>query len=254
MIISKSKNFIYIHIEKTGGTSIEESLTPFLSNTDILLGGETKGMINQDIQYKKYNYNYDYVMQNMFWKHSFADDIKKYIGDEWNSMYKFATVRDPVQIMISFYFYIKRNINNLLPEKITKVYYDKQLPQEIIPNGSIIYTDDLRDLFFIESIIDGSGIDGFISRMIQYNLKEVAPQITKVDLSVDLYDLSVIDEDWPLILKNIGIEKNAKLLKINQSNKPDHVQLKKETLQLIYEHFAEDYKTIPQITKINWPQ
>jgi hypothetical protein len=239
VIISKSKNFVYVHIEKTGGTSIEKTLLPYLNEEDIIFGGGLP-------EYK--------TSSNILWKHSFINDIKGYLGSNLDSMYKFATVRDPVQIMISFYFYIKKNINELLPNKITKVYYDKNLPKEIIVDDSVIYTDDLRNLFFIESIIERSGIDGFIIKMIQSNLREIDPQITKIDYSVELHDLSVIDKQWKYILKNIGIENNIKLLKTNQSNRPDHVQLKKETLQLIYKHFAEDYQTIPQITKVNWPQ
>jgi hypothetical protein len=252
MIISRSKNFIYIHIEKTGGTSIEESLTPFLSQEDIILGGQSKGVINENYQYNKYGY--DYVRQNMLWKHSDVNDIKKYIKEDWDNLYKFATVRNPKEIMVSFYFYISKNISHMLPNLITNVYYDKNLPQEIIIENSTIYTDDLRDLFFIESIIDGSGIDGFISKMIQYDLKEIAPQITKIDESVELFDLSTIDKSWPIILKKINMPSSTKLLKLNKSNNTGNVQLKEETLQLIYKHFAEDYKIIPQKTSVSWPQ
>jgi hypothetical protein len=43
MIISKSKNFVYINLEKCGVTSIESALEPYLLPTDILLGSTAKG-------------------------------------------------------------------------------------------------------------------------------------------------------------------------------------------------------------------
>ena len=38
MIISYSKNFIYLHLEKCGGTSIENAIVPFLNKNDIQVG------------------------------------------------------------------------------------------------------------------------------------------------------------------------------------------------------------------------
>jgi hypothetical protein len=212
MIISKSKNFTYIHIEKCGGTSIEVALTPYLNKNDIIFGGNF-------LSFKTFD-------KEVLWKHSDSNDIKSYLGFEWDKMYKFATVRDPKEIMISFYFYIKKNIINFLPDFITEVYYDINFPDEIKSDGSIVYTDDLRNLYFIQSEIDGSGIDGFIYKMIKNNLKEVAPQLTKIDESVEIFDISTIDKSWNQILNKLNIYDNVKLPIINKSDKPKSIILK----------------------------
>lgn len=238
MIISKSKNFTYIHIEKCSGTSIEVALTPYLNKNDIIFGG---------------NFSYFKTFEKkLLWKHSDSNDIKTYLGLEWDNMYKFATVRNPKEIMISFYFYIRDNIINFLPDKITEVHYDTNFPDEIKNDGSIVYTDDLRDLYFIQSEIDGSGIDGFIYRMITNNLKEVAPQLTKIDESVEVFDISTINKYWSQILNKLNIYDEVKLPIINKSNRPESIILKKSTLELIYNHFSIDYLKIPLLTKTNW--
>jgi hypothetical protein len=236
MIISKSKNFIYVHIEKTGGTSIETALSPYITKEDLLIGG------------------IDFSIQNKdgLWKHSSIKDIEEYLGPKHQEMYKFATVRDPKEIMISFYFYIKTNIFHLLPNKITKVFYDKTFIDEIKVDGSHVYTDDLRNLYFIESEIDGTGIDGFIYKMISNNLLEVCPQLNKINKDVEIFDISSINKNWEYILNKLSISSNIPLNVVNKSNRPSQTFLNSETLKIIHDHFSVDYSIIPSLTNTKW--
>jgi hypothetical protein len=236
VIVSKSKNFIYVHIEKTGGTSIEAALSPYLSENDLVIGGTDFKIQNKD----------------SLWKHSNIEDIEKYIGPTHSNMYKFTTVRDPKEIMISFYFYIKTNIFHLLPNKITKVFYDKSFVDEIKVDGSHVYTDDLRSLYFIESEIDGTGIDGFIYKMINNNLLEVSPQLNKINTDVEVFDISNIKENWQYVLNKLNIDSSISLNVINKSNRPNKIFLNSDTLKIIHDHFSVDYAIIPSLTNIKW--
>ena len=72
-MISDKHKFIFIHITKTGGTSIQK-----------LFQGKLK-------------------------THKFAKNYKKLIGDEkWNNYFKFAFVRNPWDKMVSQYFFIQK--------------------------------------------------------------------------------------------------------------------------------------------------
>ena len=251
MIISKSKNFIYIHIEKTGGTSIEEALLPYLDWNDIIYGGTTFGNDLQNLYGK--HFGYEYLEKNGLWKHSDAKTISKFLSQDYENMYKFTTVRDPIDIMISFYYYIKRNLSSYkIPNKINSVTYNKFLLEEIVINGKDIETDDLRNKYYLESEIDGTGINGFICKMIGNKLREVDPQMSKVDDSVDLYDLSTINFNWKNILKKINVNENVLLPILNKSNNLKNVELDQETVRLKKKHFEVDYNYIPQKTKIDW--
>lgn len=212
MIISKSKKFIYIHLDKCGGTSIEQSLSPFLSKEDIQIGS--------------LNYNEDNLNNFILSKHSTAKDISQYLKEEWNNFYKFTTVRNPKDIMISLYFYTKNNFEET--------------------------SDDPYFINYKNCILEKTGIDGFIKKMIEQKHFSVLPLTSRIDNTVNLFDIDNILKDWHFILNKINIQENIKLNVLNKSNKPNNVLLKKETLELIYEHFKNDYDEIPKITGHKW--
>ncbi len=80
MMISHSKKFIFIHIPKTGGTSIEHMLRKY----GVLLQG---------------NGNFDSV----YYKHATAQAIKQMLGDEYNKYFKFTFMRNPLDWIVSNY-------------------------------------------------------------------------------------------------------------------------------------------------------
>ena len=81
-LISTQKNFIFLHIPKTGGCSIENVLKEYCSNDDIK---KTHGK-----------------------GHDKLSDIKKVVSEDFfNKSFKFAVVRNPYERMVSGYFYMK---------------------------------------------------------------------------------------------------------------------------------------------------
>jgi len=255
MILSHSKKFIYIHLEKCGGTSIEEYLMPFLEWDDILLGGTTYGweMINL---YRK-RFGDDYMIKHGLYKHSTAQDIKRYAGDEiWNTYYKFATVRNPEKLVKSLYFFTQKNIsqyiNSIDINKKYKVIYEKNHDQEVLIQDNTIITDDLTYKSYIESMIDKTYIDGFITKIINENNRIVLPQTLRLNSSVDIYDIENINSNWQKILNNINIKSKEDLPVLFKTIDHSKIQLEEKTKSLIKEHFKIDYQTIPSITGSNW--
>lgn len=249
MIISKSKGFIYIHIDKCGGTSIETALEPFLSWDDIIIGSTPFGEKLEAV------YQERSIGGTTLKKHSNADDIKNFIGDDWNNFYKFATVRDPKKIMISLYYYVKNMVDYHIDSRSLKdvrsVSYDESIKKEFVLLNNNIKTFDPYFFDFIQSSIDKTYIDGFITRIISKKYNSVKPQITRIDESVEIFDIANMNENWYKVLNKINVD-GVKLPVINKTDKPSNIVLKKETEELIEKHFALDYEKIPKLINCNW--
>lgn len=81
-MISHSHQFIFIHIPRTGGTSISNSLSPF--------GIQHQGPRN---------------FGSIYFKHATAMDLREMLGDEFSSYFRFTVVRNPWDWVVSnFYF------------------------------------------------------------------------------------------------------------------------------------------------------
>lgn len=98
MIISNSRKFIFVHVNKTAGTSITEALAPHLAWNDVVLGSTPIGRaLNQPFRERFGLY-----------KHSTAREIRAVVGERvWSEYRSFAVVRDPVDRARSLYGYLK---------------------------------------------------------------------------------------------------------------------------------------------------
>jgi hypothetical protein len=102
MIISHSRKFIFIHIHKTGGTSLERALDPHLTWNDLILGGSRFGEQIQAPYAKKYGLN----------KHSGVSDIESICGrDILDDYYVFSLVRHPLVRLCSMYNFVATTLN-----------------------------------------------------------------------------------------------------------------------------------------------
>lgn len=93
MIVSNSKKFIFVHIPKTGGTSIKAVLQRY-------------GTVSV---YKEYTYKKPQTNKTLS-KHVKADAIRSTINSNlWNNCFRFGFVRNPWDWFVSIYFYIRRD-------------------------------------------------------------------------------------------------------------------------------------------------
>ncbi len=94
-MISIKKNFIFIHYPKTGGNSIQNILREYSEDKIVKLSNFQDGIERFEVR----NDKYDIV------KHSTLSHYKKVIEpDIYKKMFKFSTIRNPWDLMISFYF------------------------------------------------------------------------------------------------------------------------------------------------------
>jgi chondroitin 4-sulfotransferase 11 len=86
MLLSSSRAFIFIHIQKTGGSSIVSALR--------------KAAPDSISTFSDFAACHDPLKG----QHVFASDLRNYLGDhEWQRFFKFAFVRNPWARLVSWY-------------------------------------------------------------------------------------------------------------------------------------------------------
>ncbi len=252
MILSSSKEFIFIHLEKCGGTSVESSLQPHLAWYDMIIGSTGFGETIQSAYFERYGI--EEVKQNMLWKHSTAQDIKYFIGfDQWDNFKKIAVVRDPVEIVVSLYNFSK-TISKYHIGRLNPVTWKEKLRIKDYPN-QFPFTESYF-LEYIQSVIDDNGIDGFIQNIITKDYQFVKPQTERLNAGNinnlgKVIDLSQLNNQWDNVTDYMGFENKIDLLYLNESEKED-VELSQRSIKNIKRHFAIDYQVLPRYTGITW--
>jgi len=92
-MIGFKKKFVFVHIPRTGGTSIEAFLKPY-------------------IEFPKQVTNAGDL------RHFSMDRYYKIFGDVINDFYKFTVVRNPWDRMVSYYFHLNKEFNEKKFKKI----------------------------------------------------------------------------------------------------------------------------------------
>lgn len=94
-MISIQKNFIFIHVPKTGGNSIQNILKDYSEDDIVALAEHQDGIERFDLRNKNYNTH----------KHSTIAEYKAELdSDFYASAFKFAAIRNPWDRMVSAYF------------------------------------------------------------------------------------------------------------------------------------------------------
>ena len=94
-MISFQKRFLFVHIPKTAGNSIQSILRHYSEDEIVTVRGQQDGIERFGVRNAKYSLK----------KHSTLADYRTALGEEtFRILYKFACVRNPWDRMVSSYF------------------------------------------------------------------------------------------------------------------------------------------------------
>jgi hypothetical protein len=253
MIISHSKKFIFIHLEKCGGTSVETALEPLLDWQDIILGSTEFGEKVQEAYFDRYGF--DKVKKEMLWKHSTAKNIFNTLGKEkWQEYKRLSIVRDPIQLIHSLYWFSNAAVTYHLGE-IDEDFWRSCFKTRTFPN-----TWPYRERYvqyFVASKINHAGFNGFVSSILKKENDFVSPQTKRLRLSYldknlgRIVDLSQLNDQWENILDYLELPW-VELNKLNDSKYKEEIEINKKLKKEIRQHFAIDYRVLPRYTGVKW--
>jgi hypothetical protein len=94
-MISLSKRFLFVHVPKTGGNSIQSALRDYSSDTIVADGEHYDGVEDFELRNERYGLK----------KHSTLRDYRRALPrEQFDGLFKFAAIRNPWDLLVSFYF------------------------------------------------------------------------------------------------------------------------------------------------------
>jgi len=195
-MISYSHKFIFIHIPKTAGTSISTALRPY-------------GLTGEG----------HYTLQHIQDKSSITDD-------QLNTFYKFATVRNPWDLVVSQYFY----------SKMKKSYWhsdDGTTPHKQHPDYELTNNNVFKE--FVRLLVNGK-INNSITKEKQSHW---------LDKRLDfLIRFETLKEDFAKVCNKIGC--SDVILKNINTSKHNHYSTyyDDESRDCVLNYFSKDIKRL----------
>jgi len=137
-MISFQKRFLFVHIPKTAGNSIQSVLRDYSEDQLVALRREQDGIERFGLRNPKYKIK----------KHSTLADYRAALGEmEFGNLYKFTCVRNPWDRMVSYYFtptqntvaWDRKKFRKIISEALSVADYLRLGRGEEDPFGNVNY-------------------------------------------------------------------------------------------------------------------
>jgi hypothetical protein len=208
MIVSRRHGFVFIHIPKTGGTSVEVALAEHLAWDDLILGSTPLG----------HAMNMAYRDRYGLFDHGSLADIASICGPELpNSSFVFATVRHPLDRIVSLYNFL----HTLVEAHCRHARLDPDILRRRILAKQVISDPDFCGWAVTRIYAGAPDFSGFLAEVDPDTHVTLRPQISFLTppsgvKPVDrILKLEELDATFPEIAARLGL--SAKLDRLNRS-------------------------------------
>jgi len=203
MLISESKKFLFVHIQKTAGRSFEAVLKDNIPDLKSLPG-----------------------------THDHAAWVKEELGDKWDTYYKVAFVRNPWDRLVSWYTMIIEKGNTTWYKRMTGLGKYNKIRQYVLDN-----TNSFEEFIYkcVDTIDDTDGKKSFWYNQLDYvsdhNGKVMVDYIGRFENLV---------EDAGTVFRNLGIEGSSLPHKNSSSHRNYRSYYNDHTKDLVAQRYARD--------------
>ncbi|NES76457.1 MULTISPECIES: sulfotransferase family 2 domain-containing protein [unclassified Okeania] len=211
-MISVEKNFLFVHVPKTGGNSIQTILKNYSEDIIINLAKHHDGVERFEVRNNKYNIK----------KHSTLNEYKSVLSPkQLKKMFKFATTRNPWDRCISFYFSPSRGV------------------KEWNRNDFILFVNKVKPLHHYIKV------EPFINKVARKLKMPININTGRLDRDIDfLIRFENLEEDFQRVCKNIDIP-HITLPKYNKSERKHYSKYYDQELkEIVGKKFKEEIELV----------
>lgn len=207
-MISTSKGFLFVHVPKTGGNSIQEVLRKYSEDEIVIRAKHQDGVERYGVVNSRYKTQ----------KHSTLDYYKNVIErDKFQNLFKFATIRNPWDMMVSFYFSPNRGVTEWNRNDFIELVENTPTLRSYICENS-----------FLQTIFKRLGVND-------------APSLKKLDSELDyLIRFEQIERDFKLVCDRLRVQ-YVPLKKRNSSRRGHYsAYYDKALVKIVENKFGEE--------------
>jgi hypothetical protein len=229
-IICRSRSFVFVHLLKCGGTSVEKAFAPHARWNDVILGSTFWGERLNPIYQRLYGLE----------KHSWAHQIRKSVGAEtWSRYWTVSLVRHPLRIVESTYSWIGEIVDRYMarhgldPDRFAKLLRDNQLRADFAPwHATRAYAGSNCFADFVQAAIDQRAL---LTTTMTRRLSQGRNMTMIVD---DVFKLEEIERLWDAFDARLGLK--LERLHANAST-PRQYQWDSRHIQEMHRLFEPDF-------------
>lgn len=230
MIISPNRHFVFVHVHKCAGTSIEMALSSRLTVNDLVIGstedGErNKSFFSQCIRLKK---------------HSSAQDAQQILGESlWKTYFTFGFVREPVDRLRSLHSYA---LGLASRSPLTDAERQALSSSGKLPNRAPY------KFKAVQSAVTSKDFDAFLRNPLTWQDAGAKPQWqslcdTDGGLIVDFVGkVEHMDRDWPKVQKRLNLDVTLGTENRSSATSKSSPDLSPEAWKQLRKHCLRDYR------------